>query len=474
MAVFQTVPYNFTGGTYQSRSRSVSSQLTLNMYQHYNELGKDPYVLYSFPGQKYVSEVTGSVDRNKYNMNEVLYSVVDNKLYSTDSAGFSIALGIVTGSGRCIFAGDGDNLVIVCDRVYVYTVSNGIFQENTNVNLVNVLSVTILKSQFIYTTEDLSFISSPNDPFTVSGLNAIGAESSPDKLVRDYAFNQTLYRFGVRTTEPWYFSGVGSPPIDVIEGQQFSVGLAATNSVANTDKALYWLGDDKAIYRVSGNIEERISDDGISNAIELMSKIDDAYGYTFTLQGLDFYFIAFPSENKSFILNEQLGKNGWGTLSSTNYDSIYSGTSSISIYGKTYIGAGGKLFTLELDEYTQDSDTMLRQRIGLPITRKNMGQSGIKGRAVMLSRIEFVIEQGIGLITGQGENPRMLLELSTDGGRSYAHSQWVRLGRMGEHTLNVQADMMIVGDEIVPKITLSDPVPLTISSVLIDIKAVPR
>lgn len=60
----------------------------------------------------------------------------------------------------------------------------------------------------------------PGLPFDVSGLDAIGAESSPDKLVRDYVFNQTDYRFGVRTLEPWYNSGVGSPPIDRIDGAQ--------------------------------------------------------------------------------------------------------------------------------------------------------------------------------------------------------------------------------------------------------------
>mgnify|MGYP003636204000 CR=1 FL=1 len=472
---FQTVPFNVVGGTYESRSKPISDQHTVNMYITVNEKGKDPISLQSFPGQKLVSSVDGAVDRGRHNMNEVAYSVVDDTLYSINSAGVHSAVGgglRIGGTDRCIFADDGDHLVVVADKVYVYTKSTNTLVINTNVNLVDVLSVTFIKSTFIYTTPNLSFVSQPLDPFAVDGLNAISAESNPDKLVRDYAFNQTIYRMGKRTGEPWYFSGVGKPPIDVIEGQQFSVGLGAIHTLANTDRALYWLGDDKAIYRVSGGINERVSDDGISNSIEEMTTIDDSFGYTFTLQGMDFYLITFPSENKTFLLNEKLGVNGWTELSSGD-GLAYSGTSALSIYDKTYIGSGGKLLTLELNEFTQDTDTVFRRRTMLPITRKNI-PSPIKGRKIQISNIEFVIEQGVGLITGQGEVPRMLLELSLDGGRSFAHSQWVELGRLGEHTLEVDADMMVVSDEITPRITVTDPVPFSISAGMVDIKAVAR
>jgi hypothetical protein len=474
---FQTVPFQFIGGTYKNRIRAYSSQDTINMYLNVNEKGKDPISLQSFPGQKLVSSIDGSTERGMHNMNEVMYRVVDDTLYSVDSLGVHTIAGNgnikITGDDRCIFADDGDHLVIVASKVvYVYTKSVDSLVINANVNLVDVLSVTYIKSQFIYTTANLSFMSQPLDPFDVSGLDAIAAESDPDSLVRDYAFNQTIYRFGTRTTEPWYVSGVGSPPIDVIEGQQFSVGLGAIHSLTNTDKALYWLGDDKAIYRVSGGINERISDDGISNSIENMATINDALGYTFTLQGMDFYLITFPSENKSFLLNERLGVNGWTTLTSDEA-LAYSGTASLSIYNKTYVCSGGKLLTLELDEYTQDSDVMFRRRTGLPITRKNF-PSPIKGRRIKISSIEFIMEQGVGLLTGQGENPRMLLELSFDSGRTFAHSQWVELGRLGEHTLEVNADVIASADEITPRVTITDPVPFSFSATSVDIKAVAR
>lgn len=470
---FQTVPFNVVGATYQSRSRPLSSQHTVNMFVQVNEKGKDPVSLQSFPGQKLVSSIADGEDRGQHRVDEVQYQVIDKTLYQIDSLGSHTSKGNVTGEGRCIFSDDGENLVIVSDKVYVYNVVTDVFIENTNVNLVGIISVTMINNQFIYTSPKLSFMSQPADPFDVSGLDAIGAESSPDNLVRDYVFDQTIYRFGVRTTEPWYNSGTGNPPIDRIEGQQFSVGLGAIHSAANTDNAIYWLGDDKCIYRVSGGIHERVSDDGISNTLEEMTKVDDAFGLTFTLQGQDFYLISFPSGDKTFLLNEKLGVNGWTELSSGNDFGIYSGTSALTVYNKTYIGSRGKLFTLELDTYTQDTDVTFRRRTMLPITRKSIA-SAVRGRKIQISSLEFIMEQGVGLLTGQGEAPRMLLELSLDGGRSFAHSQWVEIGRLGEHTLPIVADMMIVADEIIPRITITDPVPVTIYAGEVDIKAVAR
>ena len=468
---FQTVAINVTGPTNQSRSRPLSSQRTVNMYQQFAEGGKDEYVLMSFPGQKLISSVVGNLDRNQHRMAEVQFRVVDTTLYEVSSAGVHTSRGTVPGTGRCIFADDGENLVIVADKVFVFNSVTKLFSENTNVNVVGTISVTIINNQFLYTTSKFSFMAQPGDPFDVSGLDGIGAESSPDDLVRDYVFNQTIYRFGKRTTEPWYNSEVGRPPIDRIEGQEFSVGLGAINSVANTDNAIYWLGDDKAIYRVSGGINQRISDDATSNAIELMSKFDDAFGYTFTLQGQDFYLITFPSESRTYVINEKLGVNGWFELTSGLDDSIYSGTSLLQVYDKNIIARNGKLLELSLDEFTQDTDTMIRERITSSI---NGDLLGVKGQRMKMSRVEFIMEQGVGLITGQGENPRIMVEFSIDGGRSFETGAWVEIGRAGEHTLRVEWYQMISFTDLILRITMSDPVPLNIYSAAIDVKLVGR
>lgn len=472
MGQFQTIPINVVGGTHENRSRPVGTEKTVNMYMQVNEYSDKQTSLQSFYGQKLKSEIEGDVDRGAYVANEVAYRVLDNTLYRIDRDGVHVAKGVVTGSDRCIFADDGDNVVIVSDRVYVYRASNDSFQENTNENLKEILSVTVINSQFIYTNRNLSFVSQPGDPFDVSGLDAIAAESSPDNMIRDYAFNQTIYRFGDRTTELWYNSGVGSPPIERIEGRQFSVGCAAINSISNTDNALYWLGDDNCIYRVAGGTPaQRISDDALSNEIEQTERIDNAFGYAFTIQGQDFYLITFPFSGRTFVINEMLGKFGWFNLSSTTQSLGYSGTSCVEVYGKVYVVNQGKWLTLERDVYTQDTDTMLRQRTTGMIQAKDLN---LKSDSMVMSKLYLDVEQGIGLITGQGEKPRLMVEVSIDGGRSFPHVEWMELGRQGENTFRTEVDLMIRGQSFIFRFNMSDPVPLTIKGGWLKVKGAGR
>lgn len=468
---FQTIPFNIIGGTHESRSRPVSVQNTTNMYLQVNEYSDKKVSLQSFPGLSIISEVGETNERGSHVMNEVAYRVVGNSLYEVDPSGSHSQKGFVTGDDRVIMEDDGENLVIVSDKVYVYSSFTKTFKENTNVNLVNVLSVTIINNQFIYTTPDLSFIAQPGLPFEVSGLDAVGAESSPDNLVRDYTFNQTIYRFGDRTLEPWYNSGVGSPPIDRIDGQQKNVGLGAIHSVAKTDNAVYWLGDDRSIYRISGSSMEKVSDDTISNAIEGMQKYNDALGFSITLQGQDFYIITFPSENKTYLLNGSLSKQGWANLSSTTQDSFYSATSAVSVYGKTFMCSGGKWQLLDINEYKQDTEVLLRKRTTGALQAKDFNLSS---DSMVMSRLYLDIEQGVGLITGQGERPRLMVEVSIDGGRSFPHVAWMELGRLGEHTLRTEVDLMARGQSFIFRLNMSDPVPLTIKGAWLKVKGAGR
>ena len=468
MTRFVTVPFNIVGGTYENRSRPISTQRTINMYQQINPKAKSQVSLQSFPGQKPFSSTESAADRGMHRMNELLFRVVGEKLFKVNALGGHVELGDVPGVERCIFTDDGENLVIVTEgKVYNWNDITDTFTVNTNINLVDVLAATVINNQIIYTTANLSFVAQPGDPFDVSGLDAIGAESNPDKLVRDYAFNQTIYRFGIRTTEPWYNSGVGKPPIDRIEGQQFSVGLGAIHSLTNTDRALYWLGDDNAVYRVAGGINERISDDGLSNTLEEMTAVSDAIGYSFTLQGQDFYLITFPTGNRTFVVNESLGKEGWFELASGTDGGSYSGTSLVQAYNKLLVANRGEILELSINEYTQNSDVILRTRITDEIAPEDLG---LDFDMMMMSTLTLKVETGVGLITGQGENPRIMVEASTDGGRSYQHVSWVEIGRLGSNTELVDVDMLATGRSFRFRLTMSDPVPLTISSAKIKVK----
>ncbi len=467
---FITVPLNITGPSYQSRSRPLASQTTRNFYQEINEGGKDQYTLMSFPGQKLFGS-TGllfGLDRGMHEMAQVLFRVAATKLYRVDEVGNHFELGDIPGNERCIFADDGVNLFIVTElKVYHY---DGVaITQVLDPEIDGAKSVAFINNQFLYTKDRFTTVSDVGNGASASGLNIVGAESDPDILVRDYVFQQNVYRMGAKTTEIWYNDGVSTPPIVRIEGQMFQVGLSSIYSVSHTDNFMYWLGDDRQVYQATSGGSRNISSVAISNAIEGYTTIDDASGFTFTLQGQNFYVLTFPTENKTWVVNETLEKNGWFELASGTDGGKYNSTSLVFNYGKNILAdeLNGNLYELDVNTFDNNSDVQQKVRVTNSING-DLLQS--KGRRLQMSRFELIMETGVGLITGQGENPRVQIESSIDGGKSFKHEGWARVGRLGETNLLVEWFSLKTFYDLMIRITVTDPVPIFIYSAAIDLR----
>ena len=471
---FQTIPINITGPTYKDRSRPLSTQETRNMYHELVDSGKEKYVLKSFPGQAKLSSVSPGKDRGQHSMSGVAYRVVGNTLYKVSNTFVHTSLGTIPGVDRCIFANDGVNLFIVSDKVITkYSVSTGLTSTVTDPDIVGAKSVAFINNQFAYTFDSLTVFSDVGDGTVATSLNAVGAESNPDILVRDYTFDQVLYRFGLKSCEGWWNSGVGIPPFVRIEGQIINVGLAAIHSVNNSREYIYWLGSDKQVYRARGGQEEPISTAAIAGEIQGFSTISDAYGEVFTIDDKTIYVLTFPAENKTYALIENLGVNGWIELSEGISSGRWNAGSILDEYNKILIGdyQTGDLNLLAINSYDQAGTTWRRRRVIGSVNGDALGQ---KGKRVKMSRMEFLLETGVGKITGQGDNPRIMLEASYDGGRTWNTGTWLRIGRLGEFNIRAEWFRLHSFYDMVVRLTTSDPIALNIYSATIDLKLAGR
>jgi hypothetical protein len=471
---FTTVPVQITGASYQSRSRPLSSQRTVNWYQQASNQAKEPFVLMPFPGLLFNAEDPGA-DRGFHRIGETLYQVKGESLYFVGTNGSTGRQGEILGTDRCIMANDGENLFIVSNTgVYHYSTITGLINLVTDENIIGAKSVDFINNQFLYTSTDFTTVSNVGDGTTANGLNKIGEETNPDALVRDYVFDELIYRFGTRTIATWYNSGVGNPPIEKLQGRTFEVGLAAIHSVANTDNALYWLADDRRIYRTTSGAKEVISTMPISNEINKYAKsfvgsISDAIGSTFTIGSDSFYVLTFPRNDKTFLYNESLGELGWSELSSGTEGGRYQGNSFADAYGKTYVAdvTNGNIYTLDLDTYTNNGDSIRRERVTGSV---HGGLVGAPGARLQMSKAKFIMETGVGLIDGQGDNPRIMIEYSDDGGRTFQHGAWPRVGRLGEFTLQVEFFNLGTFYDRIFRISTSDNVNYSIFSGTIDLR----
>ena len=454
-----TVPVNIVGESYESRSRPLSSQRTLNLYP---EINPDTSALHCWPGAKAFSTGSG-VNRGIYDWNGTLYAVNGTKLVSINSTGEQTEIGTVAGGGRCVFAADGNYLYFVTTG-NTYRTDGAILEANDDIDLVSPQSIAFLNSFFFYDSEDYWAASFPGDGFNISALDKGQAESVYDELLRVYTFKQQLFMLSSKSIEPWYITGGTEPPIARAEGGLSQIGIAGTYCVTHTQNALYFLGNDRTVYRLNGYQPEQVSKIAINNAIENYSTVSDCIAWTMKYQGQDFVIFKFPSEGKTWGYSELF--NEWFELATG--DGQYIANDYAFIYGKHLISdyASGNIYELDIDTYTDNGTTTPRERV-LPVL---LGEPlGAAGKRVVCSRLELLLERGVGLATGQGSNPFVMVSVSEDGGKTFGNESFISPGVMGAYKQKVEWYGFASGYEIVFKVRITDPINISITSAAADV-----
>jgi hypothetical protein len=470
---FETFPLNVAGPSAEHRDLSESSQFTQNFYPEIMRGGKSEFTLQSFPGQSLFGSTTGA-DRGSWEMQNIGYRVAGTTLFEVESDGNHISRGTIPGSERCTFADDGRNMII-CSAgvVQQYTQSTQALITVTDVNIVGSTAVTFLNNKFIYTNVDIEsgvdfVVSNVGDGTTANGLNAGAVEDDPGKLIYAYAFEDIIYMFTEKTTPTYWNNGDLQPPLDPRTGRVIEkVGLDALHSVANTDEFVYWLGDDKSVYRAIAGNAQSVSSIPVAHAMENYAVTSDAVGYTFKIEGQNFYLLSFPTENKTWCLSEVLGVDGWFNLSADTNRGKYNATSHMKAYNKHLIAdeTNGNLYILDINAFSNNGQTIQRVRTLASI---HGGLVRKPGKRIEMSSFELIMKKGVGLITGQGENPKIIMEYSVDGGESYKQGNFIPVGRLGQTNIKVKWDNVESFYDLIPRIVTSDPVYFSIQAASIE------
>ena len=456
------VPINITGGTYKLKSLSLAAQTTRNFWpvKPDNAKSKSPYVLETFHGLKLFAENAIGVDRGMFEHLGIVYKVTGNNLYRVDSAGTHVQLGIINGTGRCIFTGIGTSIVIVANGV-VYVWSGTGLTTVTDSDLESPNGCAHINNQIIYDGNNGRFCTSDvGDAKAINGLNYATAESNADDLLRAYVFNQYVYMMGDKTIEPWWNSGTGSPPFDRVEGGIMQIGLAALHSPAHNDKYMYFLGDDSQVYAVQGTTPQVVSDDALSREISRYATISDAIGSSFTLNGTPIYGLTFPTQDKTFLYPEGGEWFEW----SYGADGGRSLANSYCFAFRKHLFAdyrNGNIYELDEDTYTDNSGPIIRTRDTAPI---HGGLINRPGKTLTMNSFELILEAGVGLITGQGSAPVVMLSFSDDGGKTFSNEMWATVGKMGDFMWKCAWFALGSFESRIIRVRTSDPVHYSIHS----------
>lgn len=463
-----TVPIDVVGQSYESLSKPLSAQSSVNLFIEVLPSGKTRSALHTWPGKKAFSTGSGA-NRGCFHKvwNGNVYTVNGTTLYKVNSAGTQTSVGTISGAGRCVFDASSSYLYIVTGGL-VYRTDGSTVTAVTDADLETPNSVAHLNQQLIYDGNQGRFVTSDvGDGSSISSLNYATAETYFDDLQRVYVFQQTLYLFGTESIEPWYNSGSGSPPFDRYEGGQRPVGIAGTYCITNTDEAIYFLGSDRTIYRLEGYNPVQVSTPAINNAIEGYSTVSDCFAYTMKRQGQSFVIFNFPTADKTWCYSQET--QSWIQLSSGTDGGRDLTNGYVFAFGKHLVTdyQNGNMYELDINTYTDNSSALIRERVIRPITSIDIG---VPGQRLMISRFECIVETGVGLATGQGSAPVFMMSHSNDGGRTWSNETHVSPGVLGDYTAKCEYYFFATGYEILIKIRVSDPIKCSIHAAAADLE----
>lgn len=463
---YQTIDLDLAGPSDQNQSSQSNSELTKNWRPEPTNNGRSDTTMLPWLGSTLLTANTGT-DRGTHVFQEVLYHVIDTTLYSVADGGVYTSVGTIAGTERCVFADNGVEMVIASlGNVYSY---NGATLTKGGADFNNTTSVTMLNNQFIYDDSgDQWFVSNAGDALTINGLNFAQAESAGDDLERPYAYNQWVYFFGKKTVEPWWNSAEGNPPFDRLDSGIIQKGLGGRYTLAQTDQFLYFLGDDGIVYQI---VQSQVRQISTASVAYQMAGLDwsSATAYTMNKDGQDYYIISFGALNLTYAYSEQLGE--WFNLSTGVSDERYLSASYQFVYNKHYAIDYRNASLVELSDsvYTDLGETIQRVRVLPPVNSFKLGLGA--GKRLLMSKAKVILQTGVGLASGQGSDPQIMVQYSDDGGQVWSTERWLDVGRMGQFDVKSEFWEMKSFYDIQFKITVSDPVFSSLQNMSLDVKA---
>lgn len=416
---------------YQSRSLPVSAQQVLNLYAEKTPAdAMAPIVLMGVPGLPLFSGLGAGPSRNGADFNGALYVVSGSDLYKIIASGSASVVGTVASTGTVYMEANADQLgILVGATLYIW--NDVTLTTVTDVDYPGWGSFCFLDGYFIGTIPggDTFSISDLNNGLAHDALDIASAEGSPDHLVRAFKDHRELWLFGERSTEIWYNSGAADFPFARVDGGFIEKGIGAAKGVTKTDNSVFWLGDDRIIYRADGFRPMRISTHAIEKIITEMATISDCVAFSYVQDGHSFVVFTFVTEGRTVVFDAATGL--WHERSSFGLG-YWRPAWHVAIFGKLFVGdsVNGNVYTLDLEHRYDNLMPIVWRATSAPL------DGG--GKKITMPTLEISLETGVGVTTGQGSDPLVRLSWSDDGGRTFTSDRFGSMGAIGEYRKRVR------------------------------------
>jgi len=445
------IELNFADGFYVSRSGPLLDKRVVNLHPVIPEASAATRrALLHTPGIGEIANVSTIKSRGVLVFSDGKpFRIIGTALYSFSDNGTAKNHGNISGSDDVSIASNGINIAIVdpTGNSYFFTPSTNtleIIADSVFGSFGKAKTVTFKDGFYVFTTDLIFFTGSSkevNDGKNFNALDFEDAEISPDRIVKGFNDHNQLYILGETTTEVYRTIVTTGFPMQRIPGAMIPKGCAAPNSVISFDKTFLFLGggenEKPGIYQAVGSSVQKISTSSIDNLIHAYAEdvISKTRAFSYAENGN--YFAVFTVGDNTFVYDSATsklsGKPEWHERQTGISNGLgfmkWRAIHGAKAYGNITVGddRSGKVGKLDTNVFTEYGTLIEKFFTTKPF----------------VELLEYIFSHRIDLFmrTGEGtteiEDPRLRMDYSDNGGRSFKSELSRSMGDTGEYDINV-------------------------------------
>lgn len=447
------VPFAMQAG--QSVSPQNSREKLVNMYAEMEVAGRKRLLRRQRAGLRAILAAPGekrAIERYQGNH----YAVIDAQFVRFDGTSMTALGALSSSTGRCSIIFDDNGKAMISDGLLAYGWNGtsvapidipdgkpaGTLAYQGGFGIVNIPGT----GQF--------YVTAVNDFTTIDALDFATAESYPDPILRVYVDHNQLLLCGEESIEVWQLNGGTDFPFAPFVNAQIERGIVGPYAICSEDNTVYFVGDDKVVYRLNGYTPTRVSTGPIERAILNVSDsaAADCDVFTYTSGGQKFITIRFPGE---LTVQYNLATGLWNYVDTFGYDDwhVLSSAGHHSDYLLTDAGFAALDEALNMDEGV----TMRRVAISAP--------GDANGKKISASRLFLDAEVGRADI---GKAANVMLRVALDG-ETFRNIRPRSLGPIGDYKRRAVWRNLGQGTRPALEVSCTDDVRFLITAAIADV-----
>lgn len=455
---------------------AVTAQSRVNCYTEIQQdQDRTRMALIGTPGKTLFKSMGLPPSRGMWAVNTLatplFFTVHSGTLYSVNAAGTATSIGMLqTTTGDVSIVDNGTHLVLVdgTKGYYYNMVTPGALTAISDGNFTSTpTTITWQDTYFVVTAgaDNQWQLSDGEDPATWPAININFTGAAPGALQAGIADHSVVNLFGDVYAEFWQHTGTADFPYAPIPGSSKEFGLASPWSLFKYDNSLAGLFQNRMggvnVSRLEGFNLRRLSNFELEDIITQYENVDDCVAFAFMVGGHPLAQFNFPSADATWLydstqktwcqMKDAAGSRDWG-----NKFCNFQGMLLASDY------RNGNIYQIDVDSYTNNGEIL-----PMEVTSKHIWNDD---KFIGISWIQVDIQSGVGTVTGQGEDPQVMLFISKDGGNTFVETAWAGMGKVGEYTKRVIWRDLGGAHDWVLRLRITDPVKRVITGCSADIQ----